>query len=77
MIFLEEMIMREKFEGHISVIEDPRCWCNVKHRLVDILILVMIGVLCGMGELEDIVDYGEIKRDFLKAKIFYSHILPQ
>lgn len=60
--------MREIFEGYISIIEDPRCICNVKHRLSDILILVMIGVLCGMDELEDIVDYGEIRREFLKDK---------
>jgi hypothetical protein len=28
----------------------------------------MCGVLCGMDEQEDIADYGEIKKEFLKEK---------
>jgi predicted transposase YbfD/YdcC len=60
--------MREIFEEYISVIEDPRCQCDVKHRLSDILILVMCGVLCGMDELDEIVDFGDVKRGFLKDR---------
>jgi hypothetical protein len=68
MILLEVKVMREIFEEYISVIEDPRCQCDVKHRLSDMLILVMRGVLCGMDELDDIVDFGDVKREFLKKK---------
>jgi predicted transposase YbfD/YdcC len=60
--------MREIFEEYISVIEDPRCQCDVKHRLSDVLILVMCGVLCGMDELDEIVDFGDVKREFLKER---------
>jgi predicted transposase YbfD/YdcC len=68
MIFTEVNVMREIFEGYISIIEDPRCQCDVKHRLADVLILVMCGVLCGMDELVDIVDFGEVRKDFLREK---------
>ena len=46
---------------YFGIIEDPRCEVNVIHPLVDILKLVMIAVLCGMDELDKIIDYGENK----------------
>jgi predicted transposase YbfD/YdcC len=68
MIFMEVNGMRDIFQGYISIIEDPRCQCDVKHRMTDVLILVMCGVLCGMDDLSDIVDFGEAKRDFLRER---------
>ena len=47
-----------------GIIDDPRCEVNVIHPLVDILKLVMIAVLCGMDELDKIIDYGENKKEF-------------
>ena len=50
---------------YFGIIEDPRCEVNVIHPLIDILKLVMIAVLCGMDELDKIIDYGENKKEFL------------
>ena len=51
---------------YFGIIEDPRCEVNVVHRLVDILKLVMLAILCGIDELDKIIDYGENKKDFLE-----------
>lgn len=60
---------------YFGIIEDPRCEVNVIHPLVDILKLVMIAVLCGMDELDKIIDYGENKKDFLE-KEFNIKLIP-
>ena len=53
---------------YFGIIEDPRCEVNVIHPLIDILKLTMVAVLCGMDELDKIVDYGENKKDFLEKE---------
>lgn len=63
------------FNMYFGIIEDQRCEVNVIHPLVDILKLVMIAVLCGMDELDKIIDYGENKKDFLK-KEFNINLIP-
>lgn len=60
--------MNEMLNMYFRIIEDTRCQVNVKHKLVDVLKLVMIASLCGMDELEKIVDYGKNKLDFLKRE---------
>ena len=60
---------------YFGIIEDPRCEVNVIHPLVDILKLVMIAVLCGMDELDKIIDYGDNKKDFLE-KEFNIKLIP-
>ena len=58
----------EIFNMYFGIIEDPRCEVNVIHPLIDILKLTMVAVLCGMDELDKIVDYGKNKKDFLKKE---------
>lgn len=53
---------------YFGIIEDPRCEANVVHLLIDILKLVMLAVLCGMDELDKIIDYGENKKEFLEKE---------
>lgn len=60
---------------YFGIIEDPRCEVNVIHPLIDILKLVMIAILCGMDELDKIIDYGENKKEFL-AKEFEIKLIP-
>ena len=55
------MSINEIFNMYFGIIEDERCEVNVKHPLVNILKLVLIAVLCGMDELDKIIDYGENK----------------
>ena len=65
----------EIFNMYFGIIEDPRCEVNVIYPMVDILKLVMIAVLCGMDELDKIIDYGENKKEFLE-KEFHIKIIP-
>lgn len=58
--------MKEVVFNHFSVIEDTRCQCDVEHKLVDVLVLIMCATLCGIDELEEIVEYGKNKIKFLK-----------
>lgn len=65
----------EIFDMYFGIIEDPRCEVNVIHPLVDILKLVMVAVLCGMDELDKIIDYGENKKEFLREE-FNIQLIP-
>ena len=58
--------MIEKAYEYFATITDPRCTCDVKYPLKNILILVLCAILCGQEELDDIVEYGEQKKAFLK-----------
>ena len=69
------MSENEVFNMYFGIIEDPRCEVNVIHPLVDILKLVMIAILCGMDELDKIIDYGENKKEFLE-KEFNIKLIP-
>lgn len=70
-----KMSNNEIFNMYFGIIEDPRCEVNVVHPLVDILKLVMVAVLCGMDELDKIIDYGENKKVFLE-KEFNIKLIP-
>ena len=69
------MSTNEIFNMYFGIIEDKRDQFTIKHRLIDILKLVMISVLCGMDELDKMVDYGNNKREFL-AKEFDIKTIP-
>jgi predicted transposase YbfD/YdcC len=60
---------------YFGIIDDERDQANVRHPLVDILKLVMLAVLCGMDELDKIVDYGKNKQEFLR-KEFEINAIP-
>ena len=46
---------------YFGVIEDPRHSGYVRHRLEDVLTIVMCAVLCGLDKLDEIVAYQEKK----------------
>lgn len=60
------MSINEIFNMYFGIIEDPRDVANTKHSLINILKLIMIAILCGMDELDKIIDYGNNKKAFLK-----------
>ena len=62
------MSTNDIFNMYFGIIEDKRDKYTIKHSLIDILKLVMIAVLCGMDELDKIVDYGKNKREFLEKE---------
>ena len=57
--------MRERIAVYFSDVEDTRCPCDIDHKLVDVLILVMCCVLCGIDELDKMVIFGKEKSIFL------------
>lgn len=69
------MSNNEIFDMYFGIIDDPRCEVNVIHPLIDILKLVMAAILCGMDELDKIIDYGENKKDFLREE-FNIQLIP-
>jgi len=57
---------REYYENHFGELEDTRYENFVKHKLTNVLIIVMCGIFCGLDELEDIVTYGKSNLNFFK-----------
>ena len=66
--------MVEQIVAKFGVIEDLRCECDVTHKLCNILVLVMCGVLCGLDSVKNIVDYGKNKKEFLQKYFGFSEI---
>ena len=62
------MGINETFNMYFGVIKDTRCQVDVTHPLIDILKMVMLAVLCGIDELDKIVDYGKSKKEFLSKE---------
>ena len=62
------MNINEIFNMYFGIIEDERDEYTTKHKLIDILKLVMISVLCGMDELDKMIDYGNSKKEFLEKE---------
>ena len=62
------MNMNEIFNMYFGIIEDERDPYTIKHKLIDILKLVMVSVLCGMDELDKMIDYGNSKKEFLEKE---------
>lgn len=58
------MSMNEIFNMYFGIIEDERDPYTIKHKLVDILKLVMISVLCGMVELDKWLIMERVKENF-------------
>ena len=54
-------------QHYFALIEDPRHPGYVKHKLGDILTIVMCAVLCGMDKLCDIIAFAQNKTDFFKT----------
>ena len=67
--------MKEIISEYFSDIEDTRCQCDVDHKLVNVLILVMCSVLCGIDELDKMVIFGREKLKFLN-KYFSINMIP-
>lgn len=60
--------MNEILNMYFGIIDDKRNPVNVIYPLIDILKLIWIATLCGIDELDKIVDYGENKKKFLKEE---------
>ena len=62
------MSTNEILNMYFGAIKDTRCECDVVNSLVDIVKLVMLAALCGIDELDKIVDFGKSKIEFLSKE---------
>ncbi len=58
----------DEIRASFSIIEDPRHQGYVKHKLTDILIIIMCAVLSGMDTLGNISIYATSQEKMLKEK---------
>ncbi len=61
---------------YFSVIQDPRQWCKVEHELVDVLILCVVGVLCGAEGWHDIEMVGHARYKWFKDRGLLKNGVP-
>ncbi len=61
---------------HFEVIKDYRQAAKVEHKLSDIILLTICGVLSGFDTWEGICDFGESRTDFLKSLGDYENGIP-
>jgi predicted transposase YbfD/YdcC len=59
----------------IETIDDPRA-DNARHFLTDILVLAMLGVMCGMDDYPGIVEYARDEYDWLDTFLTLPHGIP-
>ncbi len=53
------------FNNYFGLIEDKRNENKIRYTLADILKILIIGVLCGLDKVTEIVDYAKDKKEFL------------
>ena len=66
--------MKDIIRQNFNQITDERCQCDVKHKLTDVLILIMCATLCGIDTIADIVEYGEQKKAMLSENFGINKI---
>lgn len=61
----------------LQEVPDPRRQClNLRHQLVDILIIGFCGVLCGCDDFVEIEEFGHSKHDFFRRFLALPHGIP-
>lgn len=59
----------------VEKLDDPRA-ANARHYLTDILIIAMLGVMCGLDDYPGIVEYGRDEEPWLKTLLRLPHGIP-
>jgi predicted transposase YbfD/YdcC len=73
---MEKQEVLEKFEKHFSGIQDTRKKQGKLHELRSILIISVLGVICGADEFVEIEEFGKSKIDFLSTFLNLKHGIP-
>ena len=61
----------------LAAVPDPRRQCqNLRHPLVDVLVLGFCGVLCGCDDFVEIEEFGRSKEGFLRRFLELPHGIP-
>ena len=71
------MNLSETFLSHFQTLEDPRLDNhNRRHNLHDILVITILGTVCGADTWMEISAFGEAKQDWLKAFLELPNGIP-
>ena len=66
----------DHFDTHFSSLSDPRIDRKKQHSLRDILLLTILGVICGAESWTDIELFGESRQDHLKGVLQLPNGIP-
>jgi len=61
---------------HLSQVADPRSARGVRHRLDEVLAIVLIAVVCGAEDCENIEMFGQSKEPWLRTFLELRHGIP-
>jgi predicted transposase YbfD/YdcC len=64
------------WQDALNEVADPRAARGVRHRLDEMLVIVLIAVICGAEDCEDIVEFGQGKEPWLRTFLGLKHGVP-
>ena len=67
--------MKTLFE-RLEVLEDPRDIRGKKYKLIDILIMTIYGILCGLTDFTNIADFLKLKEEYFTQLLKLEHGTP-
>lgn len=68
---------QSKLVEALEAVPDPRRQCkNLRHPLVDVLVLAFCGVLCGCDDFVEVEEFGRSKADFFRRFLELPHGIP-
>ena len=68
---------RSKLAAALEAVPDPRRQCkNLRHRLVDVLLIGFCGVLCGSDDFVEIEEFGRSKEEFFRRFLELPNGIP-
>jgi hypothetical protein len=68
---------RSNLVAALEAVPDPRRQCkNLRHRLVDVLVIGFCGVLCGCDDFVEIEEFGRSKQDFFRRFLELPNGIP-
>ena len=60
----------EELKAGLSGIEEKRRrWGNLRHKLTDILFIILCAIMCGMEDIDGIAIFGEERQEWLRKYI--------
>jgi len=66
-IGIEEPRRAANLSEHLSIIPDPRVERGKEHSLHDVLMIAILGMLCGAESFVDFEDFGKAKEEWLRG----------
>lgn len=66
----------ESLSNHFEILEDPRDIRGKRHKLVDILIMTVYGLLCGYTDFTNLADYLKVHEDYFKELLNLEYGVP-